>query len=60
MRGLVDAADGVVSMYMHPYDATDNHTALENSGPEFRSRLKRLLDAMADGIDFVAASEIPK
>jgi hypothetical protein len=41
---LLETTPGVVSMYMHPYDATTYHEDLENSGPPFRDRLKILLD----------------
>jgi hypothetical protein len=44
LRWLFEATDGVVSMYMHPYDATAHHSDLENSGQAFRDRLTKLLD----------------
>lgn len=33
----------VGSFYMHPYDATDYHTSLSNTGDTFRDRVERLL-----------------
>lgn len=40
------SSSSVVSMYMHPYDATDYHGGLENCGSVFRARIGRLLDAV--------------
>jgi peptidoglycan/xylan/chitin deacetylase (PgdA/CDA1 family) len=39
---LFEQTGDVVSMYMHPYDATDYHEGLENTGTQFRHRLKKL------------------
>ncbi|RLM57147.1 hypothetical protein DVK02_04970 [Halobellus sp. Atlit-31R] len=33
-----------LSMYMHPYDATDHHANLENNGGVFRARVEKLLE----------------
>lgn len=56
LRWLRDAGDGL-SMYMHPYDATDHHTNLENSGDIFRDRIQRLLNSV-DSSAFVAVSDL--
>jgi hypothetical protein len=52
---LFGATDGVVSMYMHPYDAT-SHEGLENDGPEFRRRIKKLLNDIDPS--FVTANDV--
>lgn len=54
VRAVFDATDPV-SMYMHPYDATEYHGNLQNAGVVFRKRTERLLD---DVEDFVSISEI--
>lgn len=43
---LFEVTDGVISMYMHPYDATSYHTELTNNGDTFRTRLKLLFDKL--------------
>lgn len=43
MRALFETVDGGVSMYMHPYDATEYHADLENGGDVFRRRVEALL-----------------
>jgi hypothetical protein len=48
--------DGL-SMYMHPYDATEYHAELENSGAAFRERAESLL-AEADESVFLTATGI--
>lgn len=52
---LLEATESVVSMYMHPYDAT-NYEFLENDGNSFRNRLKTLFERT--GRSFVTAREI--
>lgn len=47
----------VVSMYMHPYDATD-YERLPNGGRQFRRRLERLIDEYAGA--FVTAGEVAR
>lgn len=47
----------VVSMYMHPYDATDHHADPENSGHVFRERVETLLEPV-DRSAFVVASDL--
>lgn len=43
-----------VSMYLHPYDATDYHGDLENGGAPFRRRFERLVSRLEDrGTSFV-------
>lgn len=42
LRWLVESGPDVVSMYMHPYDATAYHEDLENNGQTFRDRVERL------------------
>ncbi|UTF54985.1 hypothetical protein [Natronosalvus rutilus] len=44
LQWLFKKNDNVVSMYMHPYDAIDYHSDLENNGQEFRDRIKLLFD----------------
>lgn len=49
----------VVSMYMHPYDATDYHEPLENAGPTFRSRVRRLVSDIEErSATFVSVAEL--
>lgn len=55
---LVDAVDGGVSMYIHPYDANAHHADPENCGRPFRSRIKQLLDSVESRSEFVTASEV--
>ena len=52
---LFGATDGIVSMYMHPYDAT-SYEGLENDGLEFRQRIETLLSETER--EFVTASNI--
>jgi transcriptional regulator with XRE-family HTH domain len=52
---LCSSADAVVSMYMHPYDATD-YAAIHNGGATFRRRLQRLLERYHG--EFVTASDV--
>lgn len=53
---LRDTVSGL-SMYMHPYDATDHHAALENSGDVFRERVEHLFKPL-DAATFVSASDL--
>lgn len=48
-----------VSMYIHPYDATDYHSNLVNNGNSFRSRFRTILDRKS-GQNFVTAKDIIK
>jgi hypothetical protein len=52
---LVSAPVG--SFYMHPYDATDYHPNLFNSGNMFRTRVKRLL-ALVESEVYVTMSDL--
>jgi hypothetical protein len=52
---LFESTDGVVSMYMHPYDAT-GYEGLENDGPEFRRRVRTLLNDIDPS--FITASDL--
>lgn len=52
---LFETSPSIVSMYMHPYDATTYHD-IENTGPLFRRRLEGLISS--DGTDFVTASTV--
>lgn len=54
VRAVFADAD-VVSMYMHPYDATDYHGDLQNAGETFRDRAERLL---GDVEDFLTISDV--
>lgn len=45
-------------MYMHPYDATNYHDDLENSGATFRRRVESLLDRT--DVEFVTANDVRK
>lgn len=52
-------ASQVVSMYMHPYDATDYHDSIENSGEEFRQRVERTIDALENrSAEFTTSSSL--
>jgi len=53
---LFEATDGVISMYMHPYDASGYHQDLENVGEQFRVRLTELLEGSDRGL--VTASDV--
>lgn len=55
VESLFARADGVVSMYMHPYDATTHHRELQNAGQPFRNRIEHLFSTVDQ---FVTASEI--
>jgi hypothetical protein len=55
LRMLFASTDGVISMYMHPYDATEYHEDLVNVGQPFRDRIERLF---TDIERFVSASDI--
>jgi hypothetical protein len=46
-----------LSMYMHPYDATEYHVELDNNGAEFRARTESLL-AETDESMFRTATEV--
>lgn len=52
---LLRSTDSVVSMYMHPYDATTYHTTLTNAGDRFRQRIEILFNETDRS--FVTASE---
>ncbi|MDB2274164.1 polysaccharide deacetylase family protein [Halorubrum ezzemoulense] len=41
MSSLISSVDRI-SMYMHPYDATNHHINLKNNGTEFRERFNQL------------------
>lgn len=58
IRELFSAIEDGVSMYMHPYDATDYHTDLENNGAAFRSRVQKLFATVGDRWLFVSTSEL--
>ena len=58
IRELFANADPGVSMYMHPYDATDHHTDLPNAGAAFRKRVERLLTDVSDRYSFVTAADV--
>lgn len=48
----------VISIYMHPYDATDYHSGIENSGEEFRERTEYLISKEGNRFEFVSASDL--
>lgn len=56
VRGLISSTSGV-SMYMHPYDATEYHGDLPNAGPVFRDRLEEILSAV-DPSTYVTATDL--
>jgi hypothetical protein len=58
MRALFSAVDEGVSMYMHPYDATDHHADLENGGATFRRRVGELLAETGPGWRYVSANDL--
>jgi transcriptional regulator with XRE-family HTH domain len=53
---LFRTTDGIVSMYMHPYDATAYQSGITNAGSQFRKRLKSLFET--SDRSFVTASEV--
>lgn len=53
---LFKTTDGIISMYMHPYDATSYHSELENCGPNFRHRLENIIRQAERR--FITASEL--
>lgn len=53
---LRDASEGF-SGYMHPYDATEHHDDLENTGQDFRERVEHLFEP-ADVSVFSSASDL--
>lgn len=55
LRWLFGAVN-IISLYMHPYDATDHHDDLQNSGCLFRERFESLVDEF-DG-RFMSASDL--
>ncbi|MBX0285481.1 polysaccharide deacetylase family protein [Halomicroarcula sp. F28] len=55
---LRDETTGL-SMYMHPYDATDHHADLENTGSQFRNRIRELFEPV-NSKDFVSAGDLVK
>lgn len=55
LRWLLERTEVVVSMYMHPYDAT-GYEGLENDGEVFRERLEALLSSTDS--EFVTASDV--
>lgn len=58
IRELFSSTRSGVSMYMHPYDATNYHTALPNAGSEFRDRLETIVADANDGDAFVTATDV--
>ena len=58
IRGLFSSARTGVSMYMHPYDATDHHAELPNAGAEFRTRVETVLADVTDRCSFVTATDV--
>lgn len=54
---FTDSEIDIVSMYLHPYDLSDNSTNIKNSGAECRARLKHIIKE-SDSI--VSAYEIYK
>jgi hypothetical protein len=57
MRGILSSVSGI-SMYMHPYDATEYHSELENNGETFRYRVSSLLTEASDRFQLVTAREM--
>lgn len=53
---LFEAINGVVSMYIHPYDATTHHATMTNAGGQFRRRLEILFET--SDRSFVTASDV--
>lgn len=49
---------GNISMYMHPYDATDHHSDLTNGGGVFRDRVESLFTVIDERTSFVSAADI--
>jgi hypothetical protein len=58
LRTVFERATSGVSMYMHPYDGTDYHGSLENSGRVFRRRAESLLQELEGDLRFVTASNL--
>lgn len=58
IQNLFSSVDDAVSMYMHPYDATDYHSQLENNGTQFRQRLVRVFSELDENWCFVTASDL--
>lgn len=56
LQYLYSRSDGGVSMYIHPYDATDYHTDLENAGATLRNRVEYLVDWTER--QFIAAADV--
>jgi hypothetical protein len=54
---LCAQTEPVVSIYMHPYDATD-YERLSNGGRQFRQRLERLINEYSG--EFVTAREVSR
>lgn len=54
INAVLDNAE-VVSMYMHPYDATDYETDLDGNGAEFRERIERVIPE--EEAEFVTVSD---
>lgn len=51
---------GRISMYMHPYDATNYHINLKNNGTEFRERFNQLRSKIGIDLRFESAVDISK
>lgn len=57
LQSLFSSVNGI-SMYMHPYDATEYHTDLENGGETFRNRLNTLFSRMENGQMHIAVIDL--
>lgn len=58
LRELFSSTRSGVSMYMHPYDATDHHAELPNAGGAFRTRVETVLADVNDPSSFVTATDV--
>lgn len=58
IQNLFSSVDDAVSMYMHPYDATDYHSSLENNGVQFRQRFVEVISELDESCCFVTASDL--